>query len=385
MIVTQAHDLVNLATQETLGAEAVVNEDLSNIVDIGTQIFNANALDKFTKSLVDHVGRVIFVDRPYSGSAPSVVRDAWEYGAVCEKITMNKLPEGQENESWELEDNVSYDPNIFKKSDISAKFYNKRVTFEIPISLMEMQVKSAFSSAEQMSSFTSMLLTGVDNSMTVKTDDLVMRTLNSFIADTFYDMNSGGTYTGSGNTRCINLLKRYNDTYNQSLTADGCLYDPAFIRFAAYQMGLTKSRMSKISNLFNIGGKPRFTTADRLHFVTLADFGQAADVFLQSSTFHDEFTRMPKSETVPFWQGSGSSYGFSSVSSINVKSAGGHTVNATGILGVMFDRDALGVSCLDRHTTSNWNARAEFWNTWYKFTSGYWQDDNENFCVFYVA
>ena len=385
MDVKQIYEFVNTATLETVGESAVLNDDLSNIVDVGTAVFNANGVDNFTKSLVDHVGRVIFVDRPYSGSVPSVYRDSWEYGAVCEKIAASKLPDATENESWELENGVSYDPNVFYKPDVETKFYSKKTTFEIPQSITEMQVKSAFSSATQMNSFISMLYTNVENSMTIKTDSLVMRTINNMVAETFYNMNSGGTYTGAGNTRCVNLLKLYNDTYSESETVAGCLYNPEFVRFAAYQMGLVKSRLSKVSTLFNMGGADRFTPADRLHFVTLSDFTAAADVFLQSGTFHDEFTRLPKSETVPFWQGSGTAYGLTDISAINVKTASGHTVSASGIIGVMFDHDALGVANLDRHTTTAYNPKAEFFNTWYKFTSGYYNDFNENMVVFYVA
>lgn len=385
MLVTQTHELVNTATMETLGAESVVNEDLSNIVDIGAAIFNANGVDNFARSLVDHVGKVIFVDRPYSGSVPSVLRDGWEWGAVLEKIAVNKVLDATENESWELENMVSYDPNIFYKPDVSAKFYSKKVTFEIPQSITEMQVKSAFSSPAQMTSFVSMLYTAVENSMTIKTDSLVMRTINNMIAETFYNMNSGGTYTGAGNTRCINLLKLYNDAYSQSLTAAGCMLSPDFIRFAAYTMGVVKSRLSKVSQLFNMGGADRFTPADRLHFVLLSDFKAAADVFLQSGTFNEQFTRLPDAETVPYWQGSGTGYGFTDISAINVKTASGHDVSAGGILGVMFDRDALGVANLDRHSTTSYNPKAEFFNTWYKFTSGYFNDFNENMVVFYVA
>lgn len=385
MEIKQVHNFVNTATLETLGAETVVNEDLSNIVDVGTAIFNANSVDVFAKSLVDHVGDCIFVDRPYAGSVPSVVRDGWEYGAVLEKIAVNKLNDATENESFELQDGVSYDPNIFYKPDVSAKFYSKKVTFEIPQSITEMQVKSAFSSAAQMNSFISMLYTAVENSMTIKTDSLIMRTINNMIAETFYNMNSGGTYTGVGNTRCVNLLKLFNDTYNESETVAGCMYNPDFIRFAAYQMGLVKSRLSRVSQLFNMGGADRFTPADRLHFVTLADFNAAANVFLQSGTFHDEFTRLPKSETVPFWQGSGTGYTFTDISAINVTTASGHSVGASGIIGIMFDRDALGVANLERHSTTAYNPKAEFFNTWYKFSSGYYNDFNENMVVFYVA
>lgn len=384
MTVTQVYELVNTATTEVLGGSAVLNEDLSNIADIGTEIFNANGVDHYVRSLVDHIGKVIFVNRPYSGGAPSVLMDGWEYGAVLEKIQA-EMPEATENESWELEDGVSYDPNVFTKPEVSAKFYENKRTFEVPMSFLERQVKGSFSNAAQLGGFLGMLYTSVDNSMTVKMDSLVFRTINNYIGETFYNMNSGGTYTGAGNTRAYNLLKMYNDTYSQSLTVANCMYTPEFIRYCAYVMGLIKNRLTKISSLFNMGGKPRFTPDDRLHFITLADFMKAADVFLQSGTFHDEFTKLPNAETVPYWQGSGTGYNFNSISEINIKTASGHTVNPTGILGVMFDRDALGVCNLDRRVTTYYNAKAEFYNNWYKFEAGYFNDFNENFVVFYVA
>lgn len=383
MTVAQIYDIINPITKEILGETAVVNEDLSNIVDIGKEIFDATDVDNYVKSLVNHIGRVIFVNRPYSGGAPSVLMDGWEYGSVLEKISA-ELPEATENESWELTDGASYDPNIFYKPKVSAKFFNKRVTFEIPMSFTERQVKESFSNASQLNGFLSMLYNAVDKSMTIKIDSLVMRTINNMIAETLHDFNNGGDYTGTG-IRAVNLLKLYNDDKGTALTAEKSIKDPDFIRFASYIMGLYMERLSKISSLFNIGGKDRFTPRDLLHVILLSDFAKASDSFSMSSTFHNEFVALPKGEIVPYWQSSGTDYSFTSVSSINVKTASGDTVNATGIIGVMFDRDALGVTNLDRRVTTNYNPKAEFFSNWYKFDAGYFNDMNENFVLFYVA
>jgi hypothetical protein len=383
MTVAQIYDIINPITREILGETAVVNEDLSNIVDIGKEIFDATDVDNYVKSLVNHIGRVIFVNRPYSGGAPSVLMDGWEYGSVLEKISA-ELPEATENESWELTDGASYDPNIFYKPKVSAKFFNKRVTFEIPMSFTEKQVKESFSDAAQLNGFLSMLYNAVDKSMTIKIDSLVMRTINNMIAETLHDFSNTGDYTGTG-IRAVNLLKLYNDDKGTALTAEKSIKDPDFIRFASYIMGLYMERLSKISSLFNIGGKDRFTPRDLLHVILLSDFAKASDSFSMSSTFHNEFVALPKGEIVPYWQGSGADYSFNSVSSINVKTASGDTVNASGIIGVMFDRDALGVTNLDRRVTTNYNPKAEFFSNWYKFDAGYFNDMNENFVLFYVA
>lgn len=384
MEIKQIYQLMNTVTGEVLGGSAVVNEDLSNIVDIGTAIFNASAVDNYVKSLVNHIGRVIFVNRPYSGNVPSVLMDGWEYGSVLEKISA-ELPAATENESWELTNGTSYDPNVFYKPAVSAKFFNKRVTFEIPMSFTERQVKESFSNAEQLNGFLSMLYNAVDRSMTVKIDALVMRTINNMIGETLVADFSGGEYASGSGVKAVNLLYLYNQRYGASLTPKNAITEPEFIRFASYEMGVYMSRMSKISNLFNIGGKDRFTPSDMLHVVMLADFKKAANVFLQSDVFHDSFTELPNADVVPYWQGSGTGYDFNDISALNIKTASGSNVTVSGILGVMFDRDALGVTNLDRRVTTNYNPKAEFYNNWYKFDAGYFNDTNENFVVFFVA
>ena len=384
MEVKQIYDIMNTVTDEVLGTENLVKEDLSNIVDIGTEIFNASAVDNYVKSLVNHIGKVVFVNRPYAGSAPSVLMDGWEFGSVLQKINA-ELPEAQENESWDLVDNASYDPNVFKKPQVSTKFFNKKVTFEIQMSFTEMQVKESFSSVEQLNGFMSMLYTAIDKSMTVKLDSLIMRTINNMIGETVYAEYGAANINSKSTTKAVNLLYLYNQQYGKSLTAAAALTDPDFIRYAAYVIGMTANRMSKISKIFNVGGKDRFTPADYLHVVMLTDFKKAADVFLQSGTFNDEFTRLPKAEEVPYWQGSGTGYAFADTSKVYIKTASGHDETITGVLGVMFDRDAVGVTNMNRRVTANYNPKAEFFNNWFKYDAGYFNDLNENFVVFFVA
>lgn len=385
MEVKQIYSLMNTVTSEVLGVTEVVNEDLSNIVDVGTQIFNANAVDNYVRSLVNHIGRVIFVNRPYAGTAPSVLMDGWEFGSVLEKITAD-LPAATENESWNLQDGASYDPNIFYKPSVSAKFFNKRVTFEVPMSFTEKQVKESFSNVTQLNGFLSMLYNAVDKSMTIKLDGLIMRTINNMIAETVHSEFDDGNYGGDSGVRAVNLLHLYNTRFPDAvLTAENAITNPEFIRFATFTMGNYIDRLSRISSLFNVGGKDRFTPPDLLHVVMLSEFRNAADVYLQSDTFHDRYTALPNADVVPYWQGSGVDYAFGATSEIDVTTASGNTVAMSGILAVMFDRDALGVTNMDRRVTTNYNPKGEFYNNWYKMDAGYFNDLNENFVVFFIA
>ena len=388
MQITQVYDFVNTATQEALGTEVVVAEDLSNIVTVGEAVFNANAMDKYVKALVNRIGKVIFVNRVYQGSAPSVMMDGWEYGSVLQKVSTG-LPEAKINETWELEDGQSYDPHVFHKpKGIVVKFYNEYVTFEVDMSFTEDQLKMSFTSATEMNGFISMLYTSVENKMTVSIDELIRRTINNLIAETIYDDYQGAELNTKSGVKAINLLYRYNNTVNSGgtpLTVDKALSNLDFIKYAAYFIKLTHDRMRTMTTLYNIGDQPRFTTQDYSKIVLLSDFSSAADVYLQSDTFHNEFTKLPTAETVTYWQGTGKDFDFDSVSKINVNSTQNHQVEATGILGVMFDRWSLGVSNVSRKVTSQWTPNAEFFTNFYKYKAGFFNDLNENFVVFFIA
>ena len=389
MEVKQIYEIMNSVTNELLGESALVKEDLSNIVELGQQFENVVGLDNYVRRLPDHIGRVIFVNRTYNGRAPRVLMDGWEYGSILEKIAA-RIPEAVENEDWLLEDGTSYDPNVFHSPDVLGAFWNKRTTFEIDMSITEDQVKSSFSSVTQLNGFVSMILNAIETSLTMKLDALIMRTINNMIGETLYAEVPGGTYTGRTGVKAVNLLYLYNtamygaDT-SQYLEADAAIHTPEFIRYASMTMANYMDRLKVASNLFNIGGETRFTPDDLLHVVMLSEFKNAAGAFLQSDTFHNEYTALPEAESVVYWQGSGTGYGFSDTSQIKITTASGHDVTASGILAVMFDRDALGVCNQERKVNTHYNEKANFWNYFYKQFAGYFNDTNENFVVFYVA
>ena len=390
MRVEQLHTLVNQAVTETLGTEDVVQEDLTNLVDVGKEIIDTENVDNYVKKLVNKIGKTVFENKIYKGNAPSVLMDSWEYGSVLEKISTD-LPTAHENDSWNLVDGKSYDDDIFYQPKVSAKFFNHKITFEIPMSFTEKQVKESFKSANELNAFISMLVTSVENAITIKLDSLVMATINNYTAEVLYNEStvtddSGEAVTDytSTSAQAVNLLTLYNEQYNTSITKAQALTDPDFIRYASYQMGVIAKRLSSMSTVFNQGGKERFTPKEDLHLVMISDFATASQIFLEADIINNELVALPKAETVPFWQGSGKGYDLADTTKISIKTSEGNTVEINGILGVMFDRQALGVANLDKRVTTNYNAKAEFYTNYYKVDSGYFNDFNENFVVFYI-
>ena len=378
MEVKQIYEILNTITAEVLGKSDLVQEDLSNIVDVGREIINADKVDSYVNKLVHHIGKVEFNNQKYKGKAPSVLMDKWEYGAILQRID-SELPEAFENSTWNLVHGESYDPNIFYQPKVSSKFFDNKITFEVPISFAERQVKGSFSNATQMNGFLSMLTTSVENSLTIKLDELIMRTINNYIGNVLLN--------GNPNTS-VNLLAEYNNRFNDDLTVARALLNPNFLRFANFLINSYIDRLTRISSLFNIGGKERFTNKENAILILLTDFVNASNVFLQADVIHNEYTALKNFDTVPYWQGCGTNYSFDDISSINVLVNDGSDtpkeVRQTGIIGVLFDRRALGVTNLDRRVTTNYNPKAEFYTNFYKVDCGYFNDLNQNFIVFYM-
>ena len=377
MKVTQIKDLVNNSLKELNGSSILLKEDLSNVVDVGTEIFDTDNVENFVKKLIDRVGSTVFNTRVYQGSAPSVLMTSWEFGSVLEKVD-SELPEVEENDSWQLENGKDYSPNIFYQPKVSAKFFNSKVTFDIPISFTRMQVKSAFNSASELNGFLSMLMNSVQNAMTVHIDGLIMKTINNMTATVL---------NGKKGLQVVNLLDGYNANSTTKLTAQNALQNADFIKYANLIINTYRDRISKLSTLFNQGQKSKFTPLANQHLVVLSDLASASKVYLESDTYHDDNVKINNYDTVPYWQGSGTTYSFDDVSSIDVAIKDGKAtkeIKASGILGVLFDTNAVGVTCQNQRVTTNYNPRAEFYTNFTKFDAGYYNDLNENFIVFTV-
>lgn len=377
MKVTQIKDLVNSSLKELNGSSVLLKEDLSNVIDVGNEIFDTDNLDNFVKKLIDRVGSTVFNTRVYQGSAPSVLMTSWEFGSVLEKVD-SELPDVEENDSWSLENGKDYSPNIFYQPKVSAKFFNSKVTFDIPISFTRMQVKSAFNSASELNGFLSMLMNSVQNAMTVHIDGLIMKTINNMTATVL---------NGKKGLQVVNLLDGYNATATVKLTAENALQNADFIKYANLIINTYRDRISKLPTLFNQGQKSKFTPLANQHLVVLSDLASASKVYLESETLHDDNVKITNYDTVPYWQGSGTTYSFDDVSSIDVAIKDGKStkeIKASGILGVLFDTNAVGVTCQNQRVTTNYNPRAEFYTNFTKFDAGYYNDLNENFIVFTV-
>lgn len=400
MQVAQVYTIVNKMTDEFVGDSIVVKEDLSNVVDIGKAIFDVTSVDNYVKKLLDVIGRMVFVNERYRSKVPDILFDSWEYGSVVEKISAN-LTDASVNESWSLTNGETYNQDVYYAPSVNVSFFNKKVTFEIPCSFAEIQVKESFNSVSQLNSFFSMIQTMIENSMTIKLDGLIMSTLRNMIGQTLLADEAAFTPTGgtldygtASTLKCVNLLYLYNEMFDTNLTADACLTEPAFARFTAYVMNLYVDRLTTMSTKFNIDGMERFTEPENLRVVLLSELASAHKVYLQSDTYHDSLVALPNGyDTVPFWQGNGGDYSFENNSKVYVtvedrdeeSLTGKKDIEIDGVVGIMFSRYACGVNQFNRRTTTHYNAKAEFYTNYAKTDANYFNALDEDFVVFFVA
>lgn len=371
MEVKQIYDLINGISGELIGKTDLIHENLDNIVDFGAEIENLNQTDNYVKTLINRIGKTIFSNRLYTSQFPTIYKDAWEFGSVLQKLSM-ETPQATENETWELENEREYKQDIFYKPSITAKYYNSKVTFEIPISITDRQVKESFINATQLNAFLTLIDSTIRKSMTSKLDALAQRCINAMITNTLQSSN---------NVIKVDLLGEFNLLNNAELDAETALTSSEFLKFANYKIATVSDRLTKLSTLFNIGATEKFTPKDYQNLILLSDFAKSTDFYLKSDTYHDNFLNVKNFTTVPYWQGSGKNYEFAAITTIKFKDTEKEKTTPP-VIGVLFDRDCCGVTNLNERVTTHYNAKAEFYNNYYKVDGGYFADTNENFVVF---
>ena len=387
MKMVQIASLVNEIAKNVVGDNAtLLTEDLSNVVAVGEEITTAIGYDNFTKTLVDRIGKVIFVERDLELDDLGIMKDNWEYGSILEKIAVEPY-EAQDNPAWNLQEGDVVEQDKVTIPHLVVKFYNDDGTFEIPYTITDEQMRSAFTTPTQLGSFVSMIETIVRQSVELRVKQYQRRAINNMIGLTIKDSAMDTGANTKTTAKCVNLLKLYKDNVDSSttLTATNCIYDKDFIRFAVSEMDKYVARIKEATKLFNIGKKLRWTPKNRLHFILLSDVKAKANIYLQSDTFHNEFTKLPEAREIAFWQGVGDDFSFVDASTIDIKTTNGDNIEASGILGVMFDTDALGVNRYYEKTTAHRNEHGEFTNYWAKARMRLFNDTNENFVVFMVA
>ena len=374
--VEQIYTLVNETAKESMGEKAIAVKDVSSLIALGDSILSsASDTEIFLNTLVDRIARTVFSVRRYETDTEGMVRHPFEFGCIVQKIYVD-MPEAKQNNSWEI-GKEGYTP-VFApviKPTAKQKLFKGITTWEVDVTIPDYMLRTAFLNETSMATFIDAIFTAMDNMITLALENNANLTRASFIARKI----KGGKPCGA-----INLLHEYNTLTSASLTVEGAMMNAEFLAWASRAINLWVKRMSKMSVLFNEEGYKRHTPKDKIVVNLLQDFTSACDTFLGANTFHDELVKLPMYDSVAYWQGAGESFDFNDTSAIKVKIDESNTIEKKGIIGIVYDYEAMGVTLNERRSTSERNNHDEYTNYYNKANIGYFNDMSENGIVFYL-
>lgn len=383
--VAQIYSILNSVAAQAFGTSALAVVDTRSMVALGDQVLASNTnKDLFSGALTDRIGKTIVSTRVWDDpSRDPMVKKPFEFGSALQKIYVD-VEDAAVNDAWNIGDQ-NYTPSFAPvyKPDVRQKLFNKISTWEFNHTIPDYLYRTAFTSAEAMAAFITSIGVAMENSLAIS-----LRNANNLCRATAaaYVLN------GSGENK-VNVLSLYNAAYPEdTITATEAESHPGFQRFLVKTMNDYMVYMRDLNRAFNMEGFARHTPSDELVVTVLECVDSSIKAYLQSDTFHDNLVSLGSNyNTVPYWQGVGTGgYTFSALSSIKIKivdptdSTKSIDVEQSGILAVMYDREAIGTTINERRTTTERNNKDEYTDTFTKANIGYFADNSENFVVFYI-
>ena len=374
----QIYTMVNDATAQMYGSEALTVKDTSSLVSLGEKILSSDT-DKevFLKTLVDRIARTIVAIREFETKERSVKRDAVNWGLFVQKISYKKK-DAVENPSYDF--TTQANPFDVKPStEIIQKIFGENIgvwSYEdvIPYD----QMFTAFNSASAMGAVIAGIYTNINNEYTMAKAALENLAVDTLIA---------GVIKKGKATQKRNVLAEFNTANSTNLTVAQALKNADFIKYVNREIYTTVGFMQEANELYNLENIIRQTPKDKLVVEILGMYASASAVYLEADTYHNELVKLPRYEEVNYWQGMGTEASFEDVSSIKIKNTGidAEEISQSGIIACIHDYDAVAAFVDKPETGSMPNPRQRCLNVFYQAARNYGVDLSEKCVVFYMA
>ena len=371
MAVKQIYDIVNAVNSQTMGVTDLTVVDEQGLISLGQTVLTTNGLaDTWLNSLAQRIGRTIISFREYKSKYSDMVLDSMQWGNIVQKIKVS-MPEATEDESYTLVNGKSIDMYKVANPKVTQSFFTTETPYQFFVTIKREQLEEAFTSEPSMYGFIGAIYGEVQNAIELSLEGLARNCINNFIAEC------------NATTRQINLLKLYNTETKKSLTVDTCLHDKEFLAFCVSRINLISKYMENMTKIYNNGTETRHTPKSLQHLRVLEDFESRLETVVQYQAFRDGYVKLNNYHTTSFWQSIKNPY------SLSVKRASDKatiTYDATKVLAVLYDRDALGLYKKDSwNSTTPFNSAGGYYNTYYHHKELYFNDLSENFVVFCIA
>lgn len=390
----QVSTVLTSIVQQATGQIVETPTDTGSFVSVAQVALRADR-DSVMNAISNILGRTIFSIRPYSAKMTGLAFDTFRWGSMMRKLSIA-------DSDWE--DDAAYEYPVFydstqtppdgeggsvdrwtikKPNILQTNFYGQSV-YSDHMTITEDQLETAFTGPDQLGSFLSLLMTNLSNRLEMSNEALRRGLVCNAI---------GALYDENDTNRVIHLLTEYNGLTGAGLDGQ-TIFAPA--NFGAFTKWVY-SRVAEITDLFTanstmfqtqITGKPilRHTPYEDQRVYLFAPYQRQTEARVIADTFHDNYLRYSDVETIPFWQSIDTrdtvkvtpSYVDTTGTLVTPASA----VTVEKVFGLIFDRDAMGMTILDRRVLSTpVNESGLYRNIWVHGKQRVVFDNTEKLCL----
>lgn len=340
-------DIANFLNSElmvnAIGSTVTVAEDLSNMVDYGKTVAQAQKSD-FLDFYGQFVAGVIEYDfglRTYEPTSLGIYKTVTDFIGVKERIKNKALLQAVDSPVGNLENGKSYIDGKYHANQYDNKIFTKWDTYRIIYSIddTDSQMKQRFATAEGVVGLVALINANFRNTLNANRHETEKRVL------------LGGIVNAYNDGRYVDLRTMYNTEKGTSLTVKDCLTNDDFQAYALNVMADVKNAMTEgLNEIYNDGTVLTFTPASELKTVMLSSFANACKFNAKANTYNETFVNMGSYEEVPFWQNRGKSLaprlGTSGCTIGDIKETDGATDDPTiteikNVIATVYDSDAL--------------------------------------------
>ena len=370
-----ASAILNNIRQQVTGEASIAPVNTADFVSVGTTLLQSG-YDPVLNAITQMVTKTIFSIRPYSRKFGGIKVDSEMWGSIVRKLAVADKA-WEVNEEFDLVDGQSIDHYKVSKPDVlELKFYGSE-DFSKHFTIFKDQLNNAFSGPAEFSRFMSMIVQNVSDMIEQNFESIARMIIANYV---------GGKKVA--NNGVIHLLTEYNAETGLSLTST-TVFAPAnfgdFMKWVYARIDTLTSLMTERSNKFQIQvtGKEitRHTPYEYQKVYLYAKLMNDMKARVLSSTFNYGFIEYADVEEVNYWQSIDSPMAIDVTPNYldadgSIKT--GAEQNITNLVGVIFDREALGYTVMNEWSaTTPLNASGGYWNTFYHYLMKWWVDYSE--------
>ena len=370
-----ASAILNNIRLQVTGESAIAPVTTADFVSVATTLLQ-NGYDPVLNAITQMVSKTIFSIRPYNRKFGGIKMDSEQWGAIVRKLSIADK-DFDKDVRFELVDGQSEDMyKVNKPNILQTNFYGQNV-YEKNYTIFKDQLDNAFSGPAEFGRFMAMVVQNVSDMIEQAHEAIARMTIANFI---------GGKVAATNGV--IHLITEYNSDTSSSVTST-TVFSPAnfgdFTKWLYAKVATLTSLMTERSTEFqmNVTGKEisRHTPYDMQKVYLYAPLLNAMNARVLADTFHADFIEYADVEAVNYWQSIDTPDELDVIPSY--MDANGLIVtaaeqNITNLVGVIFDRDALGFTTVNEWSaTTPLNAKGGYWNTFHHFTERWYNDFTE--------